>query len=50
MFGFDSVVVSLPLGKHFTCSFRKNGEYLSTRSCSCLPGSDGVPSMLDNLD
>jgi hypothetical protein len=50
MFGFDSVVVSLPLGKQFKCSFRKDGERLSTRSCSCLPGTEGVPSMLDKLD
>jgi hypothetical protein len=49
-FGLDSVVVSLPIGSRFTCLCRPQGMDMTTRSCSCNPGGQPAPSVIDDLD
>ncbi len=49
-FGFDSAVVSLPVGNRFICRCRPRGLDLTTRSCSCNPGGTPAPTLLDKYD
>jgi hypothetical protein len=46
-FGFDSAVVSLPIGVRYACRCRRPGSQLKTRSCSCQPLGSPVPSWFD---
>lgn len=49
-FAFDSVVLSLPIGRQFACRCRPQCKQLDAAACSCSPGQDPEPSLLDSLD
>jgi hypothetical protein len=49
-FGFDSTVISLPVGNQFRCRCRLQGLDLTSRSCSCNPGGTPAPTLLDEYD
>jgi len=46
-FGFDSIVVSLPVAGRFSCRHRQPGAQFELRSCTCTLGAPPPRSWLD---